>query len=294
MIVRLFLAVVAGLLIDAPELDVLTTPVLGALLFVTFLSLPLRRLRVDARFVTVLGLLNFVVVPFVVAVVSWPLRGDEAVYAAVLLVLLAPCIDYVIVFSGLAGGARDLLLTATPLLLIGQMLLLPVYLGLFLGSSEVLATGPFLEAFVVLIVVPLVSAALVQRSRWAATWGRWGDRLMNPLMMATVFLIMAAHSGGVVGEWERLLRPAAVFAAFAVIMVPLGWWLAGFFCLPTPARISAVFSGVTRNSLVVLPFALAMPAPLAPVVVVSQTLVELVVMVAMVWTARSWSRRFTT
>ena len=96
------------------------------------------------------------------------------------------------------------------------------------------------------------------------------------------------------GEWERLLRPAAVFAAFAVIMVPLGWWLAGFFCLPTPARISAVFSGVTRNSLVVLPFALAMPAPLAPVVVVSQTLVELVVMVAMVWTARSWSRRFTT
>lgn len=288
----MFLAVGAGLLIDAPELDVFTTPVLGALLFVTFLSLPLRRLRIDARFVTVLGLLNFVVVPVVVGVLSWPLRGDEGVYAAVLLVLLAPCIDYVIVFSGLAGGARDLLLAATPLLLIGQMLLLPVYLGLFLGSSEVLATGPFLEAFVVLIVVPLVSAALVQRSRWAATWGRWGDRLMNPLMMATVFLIMAAHSGGVVGEWERLLRPAAVFAAFAVIMVPLGWWLAGFFCLPTPARISATFSGVTRNSLVVLPFALAMPAPLAPVVVVSQTLVELVVMVAMVWTARSWTRRF--
>ena len=45
-----------------------------------------------------------------------------------------------------------------------------------------------------------------------------------------------------------------------------------------------MFSGATRNSLVVLPLALALPAPLslAPVVVVTQTLVELVGMVIFV------------
>jgi len=45
-----------------------------------------------------------------------------------------------------------------------------------------------------------------------------------------------------------------------------------------------VFSGTTRNSLVVLPLALALPASmsLAPVVVVTQTLVELVGMVVLV------------
>ena len=40
MILRLFLAVAAGLLIDVPEARLFTTPVLGALLFVTFLSIP--------------------------------------------------------------------------------------------------------------------------------------------------------------------------------------------------------------------------------------------------------------
>lgn len=45
-----------------------------------------------------------------------------------------------------------------------------------------------------------------------------------------------------------------------------------------------MFSGVTRNSLVVLPLVLALPTGfgLAPLVVVTQTLVELVVMVVLV------------
>jgi ACR3 family arsenite efflux pump ArsB len=45
-----------------------------------------------------------------------------------------------------------------------------------------------------------------------------------------------------------------------------------------------VFSAATRNSLVVLPLALALPAQFAltPLVVVTQTLVELVAMVVLV------------
>ncbi len=45
-----------------------------------------------------------------------------------------------------------------------------------------------------------------------------------------------------------------------------------------------MFSAATRNSLVVLPLALALPAPLgiAPLAVVTQTLVELVAMVVLV------------
>ena len=51
--------------------------------------------------------------------------------------------------------------------------------------------------------------------------------------------------------------------------------------LDVPCRRALVFSGATRNSLVVLPLALALPADLglAPVVVVTQTLVELVGMI---------------
>jgi arsenite efflux pump ACR3 and related permeases (arsenite efflux pump ACR3 or related permease) len=45
-------------------------------------------------------------------------------------------------------------------------------------------------------------------------------------------------------------------------------------------RLALAFSGTTRNSLVVLPLALALPDSMgmAPIAVVAQTLVELVVM----------------
>jgi hypothetical protein len=55
--------------------------------------------------------------------------GGQAVALGVLVVLLTPCIDYVIVFTRLAGGSDRRLLAASPLLMLSQMALLPVYLA---------------------------------------------------------------------------------------------------------------------------------------------------------------------
>jgi ACR3 family arsenite efflux pump ArsB len=281
-----FTAIVLGLLIDAPSLRVLVTPVLGALLFLTFLSVPLARVRVNARFLLALALLNGAVVPVVAGILSAPLRDDAVIHAAVLLVLLAPCIDYVIAFTGLAGGARAELLAATPLLLGGQLLLLPLFLRFFLSSDDVLSVEPFVEAFLLLIVLPLGAAFLIQRlmprHRWARRVDSAGNAGMVPLMMATLFVVLSGYAGDVAGEWRRLALPAAVYVAFALVMIVAGTAVGAVLRLPAPLHVAATFSGVTRNSLVVMPFALAMPGTLAPVVVVTQTLVELTVMVAMV------------
>jgi ACR3 family arsenite transporter len=61
----------------------------------------------------------------------------------------------------------------------------------------------------------------------------------------------------------------------------LGWLLARLFRLDVPSSRALIFTGGTRNSLVVLPLALALPDAyaIAPVIVVTQTLVELVGMV---------------
>ncbi|MHD0175198.1 hypothetical protein ACNQUF_11840 [Corynebacterium diphtheriae] len=68
--------------------------------------------------------------------------------------------DYVIVFTGIAGGAKDRLLAAAPLLMLAQMLLLPLYLWLFVGAEFVATVdfAPFIEAFLLLIALPLVAA----------------------------------------------------------------------------------------------------------------------------------------
>ena len=144
---------------------------LAALLFVTFLQVPARELLRSLRAGRFRGaalMVNFVVVPLLVAAMFGFLPADQAVRLGVLLVLLTPCVDYVVVFSGLAGGSSGRLLAAIPLLLIAQMVLLPVFLVLFMGSglAEIIDFAPFLEAFLVLIVIPLALAWLTQA--WAA------------------------------------------------------------------------------------------------------------------------------
>lgn len=268
-------------------------PVLALLLFVTFLGVPFERMGrafADVRFLALVLALNFLVVPVVVWALTRPLAADPALLAGVLLVLLTPCVDYVIVFCGVAGGARDRLLAVTPLLMLLQIALLPLYLWVMAGPALVAAVevGPFLEAFLVLIVLPLGLAVLVQvLGRRSAIVRRGADHAegsMVPLMMLTLLVVVGSQVAAVGAALGALREVVPVFVLFAAIMAVLGVLVARARRLRRPERIALVFSGVTRNSLVVLPLALALPASfaLAPAVVVTQTLIELVAMVVLV------------
>ncbi|WP_307872812.1 bile acid:sodium symporter [Paractinoplanes ovalisporus] len=268
-----------------PGLEHVINPVLGLLLYVTFLQVPardlLRSLR-DGRFLAAALVVNFVVVPLVVAAMFAFLPADRAVRMGVLLVLLTPCVDYVIVFSGLAGGSSRRLLAATPLLLIAQMLLLPLYLLLFLGAdlAETVEAGPFLEAFLVLIVIPLALAWATQA--WARpSFGRAMSTTMVPLMVATLLVVVASQVPKLTGDVGRVAGVVPFYALFLIVMALGGAGVARLFRLDAPAGRAIVFTGATRNSLVVLPLALALPDHLGitAAVVVTQTLVEVIGMV---------------
>src|SRR3546814_4914861 len=89
---------------------------------------------------------------------------DPMLRLGVLLVLLTPCIDYVVTFAHLGRADSRLLLAATPILLIVQMIALPFYLGFLLGddAASLVQAGPFVHAFVWLIAIPLALAILLQ------------------------------------------------------------------------------------------------------------------------------------
>jgi len=104
---------------------------------------------------------------------------------------------------------------------------------------------------------------------------------MVPLMMATLAVVIASQIYEVGQEVTALLAVVPLYLAFLVVMVPLGMGCARVARLDTGSTRAVIFSGATRNSLVVLPLALALPAPLGmvPLVVVTQTMVELLGMV---------------
>ncbi|WP_231618781.1 arsenic resistance protein [Nonomuraea sp. SBT364] len=265
-------------------------PVLAALLYVTFLQVPaaelVRSLRAG-RFLGAALVVNFAVVPLVVAAMFAFLPADHAVRLGVLLVLLTPCVDYVIVFTGLAGGDSRRLLAATPLLLLVQMVALPVLLVAFMGAelTAVVEPGPFVEAFVVLIVIPLALAWLTQA--WAArrpagrAVAKGASAAMVPLMAATLITVVASQVPKLDGNLAAVAAVVPFYMLFLAVMAVAGLAVGRLFRLDVPAGRAIVFTGATRNSLVVLPLALALPDALAvaSAVVVTQTLVEVVGMV---------------
>ena len=298
--VALYLAAIVvgaavGLLapVAAGPLESAINPVLGLLLYATFLGVPFARMGEairDWRFLATVLVLNFAIVPVVVFVLSRLVAFDQVLLVGVLFVLLTPCVDYVIVFTGLAGGARDRLLAAAPLLMLGQMLLLPVYLWVMVGPAfvEAVDLAPFAEAFVFLIVIPLVAAVLTQLLARHTRFGKGLARVvlgaMVPLMMLTLAVVVGSQIYHVSQQAARLLWVVPVFVLFAAVMVPIGALAGRTARLDIPGRRAVVFSGATRNSLVVLPLVLALPAgfALAPLVVVTQTLIELIAMVVFV------------
>jgi len=76
---------------------------------------------------------------------------------------------------------------------------------------------------------------------------------------------------------DDALQVLPIYMAFAVVAPLVGWGMGRLFRLDAPAGRAVAFSAATRNSLVVLPLAFAVPGavPLLPAIIVTQTLVEL-------------------
>lgn len=264
------------------------SPLIAILLFGMFAQIPFLQLRDSLSNLSFLGALllsNFVAVPLVVWGLVALFPQPPAMLIGILLVLLTPCIDYVIVFTQIGRGNEKLMLIATPVLFVVQMILLPFYLWLFLGesSSEIVYIGPFAEAFVFLILLPLLMAIALQR--WSLRNGK-GKSLLHattwlpvPLMAFVLFVVVASQIGKIANDLAIIAKVIPIYLLFHFIMPFLSRLIAQWFRLDAGAGRAVIFSSGTRNSLVVLPLAFALPedwATAAAAVIVTQTIVELI------------------
>jgi len=272
----------------ARHLEALITPAIAVLMYAMFLQIPFLDLRQglsNRRFIAALLLANFILVPLMVWAITRGLVAHPAILVGALLVLLTPCIDYVVVFTHIGKGDSRLTLAATPVLLLLQLVLLPVYLALMLGDSNEVAISitPFVEAFVLLIVLPMVLAVLTsagaRRARAVSAWNDAWAWLPVPAMALLLVVVIASQIAVILRDFERLLPVIPVYIGFMLLAPALGFISARLLRLPATEARSVTFSAATRNSLVVLPLALALPEEmraLAAAAVITQTLLELV------------------
>lgn len=288
-VITLIAAAVSGLYIPGiEETDQYIDPIIGILLYSMFCQIPFLNLKQafqNRSFFKAVLLSNFVFIPIFVGLLSLLIPNETALQIGFFLVLLTPCIDYVIVFTHLGKGDSNLVLASTPILFLLQMLLLPLYLWIFVGSEplSVIEVGPFVKSFVYLIAIPFLLAIVTQFLSDRSAVGKWlltvSGYLQVLFMALTLFVVVASQTGTLLANPGPILSVLPIYILFAAGAPFIGRLSSKIFTLDTTAARAVAFSSSTRNSLVVLPMALALPAPvntIAAAVIVTQTLVELV------------------
>lgn len=271
-------------------LDAILWPLLALLLYTTFSQVPLAHVRQavsSPRFLSAAVAGNFLVIPAILwGLMHW-LPEDPAIRLGVLLVLLVPCTDWFITFTHLGAGDTKHAMAFSPVSLLMQVVLLPVYLWLFLGETFVIAAAQqeMLSAFAGLILLPLLGAFMTE------TWVERAPRRRHvletlawfpvPLLALVVLVIAATQVNLVTASLGVLGQLLLIFVVYLVVAAVVARVLAGVFALPPSQGRVLAFSLGTRNSFVVLPLALALPPSygLAVVAIVFQSLVELLGMV---------------
>lgn len=290
-----FFAVMIGIILGlsstaiATFFKALTTPAIIILMISMFCQLPLNNLKsqfTNLKFIIVLLLSNFIFIPLLVWILITIFNIQSGpIQLGLYLVLLMPCIDYVIVFTSLGKGNATMLLICTPLLLIVQIILLPIYFTIFLTHSvtNYIDLTTFLFAFIFFILIPVIIALILQKFsqsnkglnnlNQAISW------LPVPMMALVLIAVIASQISFVTKDLTVIYRIIPIYICFAIVAPIIGNLFAKLFKLDVELRRTIAFSATTRNSLVVLPLALTLPQNLTFTVtsiIVTQTIIELI------------------
>lgn len=281
-----------GLLFDHASLifEPFISILIAILLFSMFAQIPFLSLRqkvLNFKFLVALIISNFIFIPILVFLIVTAFHiTSTPLLIGIYLVLLTPCIDYVIVFTKLGRGNESFMLIATPILFILQIILLPIYFLIFLNQdfSEYIDFIPFLKTFVYLILVPLFIAIFMQilskKSDDAMSnilsLSEW---LPVPFMGLVLMTVIGSQISKIFNDLHVVWIVVPVYICFMIIAPFIGYLSGKIFALPSDLKRTIAFSSSTRNALVVLPLALSLPdkwSTIVTTVVVTQTLVELI------------------
>ena len=260
----------------------------GALALMVFLvvsSLPLLsvgKALSKPRVLVPLFVLNLVVVPIIAFVFSRVLWQAPELQVGLLLVLLAPGVALSLSTAAQAGGDVESVLATKPLLLVGQLVVVPLYaVVLSTGALRLEDLPPTFVVAGAVIVGPSLLALLLQglgqKFRSVAQGRITLTRLSVPVISVTIALVLWNRVPGQLSHLEELYRLVPLFFAFLVLLAPIGL-LAGILASLSQAEKRAMMIvGAGRGGIIMLPIALALDVEawgLVPLVVIVQLGIE--------------------
>jgi len=144
----------------------LVVPLLFLMLYGLFLTIPLQQLKkafFNIKFLGTSTIINFIWTPLLAWGLGAIFLSDyPALWIGFIMLMVTPCTDWYLAFTGIAKGNASLSTSVLPINLILQVVLLPVYLLLFAGTIEMIPISTLIKSILIVLVIPFTLAHLTR------------------------------------------------------------------------------------------------------------------------------------
>jgi ACR3 family arsenite efflux pump ArsB len=261
---------------------------LMGMLFFGFLNVDIKEISKsfsDLRFSVSALIINFIFTPlFTLALSKIFLAGRLDVQIGLIMLLVTPCTDWYLIFTGLANGNVPLGASILPLNLLLQIILLPVYLLLFMGAEVSFGFDVILKSILLVLIIPLFSANIVKFIVYKMKQHdvlkkilTKSDDIQFILLCLAIIAMFASHGVLLLGNTMLFVTLLPALVIFFAVIFFLSLCTGKLLHLPFKNIIPLIFTTQARNSPVSLAIAVVTfpHQPVISLVLVMGPLIEL-------------------
>ncbi len=270
------------------------------LLYILFLSIDLKQIKksfTNIRFTLSAVIINFVFTPlfgYLLGKIFFP--GSLDIRIGLLMLLVTPCTDWYLVFTGLSRGNVELGMSILPLNLVLQIVLLPVYLLVLIGSEVTMDVGSLVSSVAMVLVIPFVLAYITKlmtknSEKFKNFLSEQGDNLQLLFLCLAVVVMFASEGKNLLDNpllLAQMFIPLLIFFAVLFFAAQIVGRLMNF---PKKDTVALNMTTLARNSPLSLAIAVVtFPAqPLVSLALVIGPLIELPVLSVISGILKRWN-----
>ena len=281
-------------------------PFLMIMLYGLFLEVPLSHLRSSFKnwkFASVSAGINFIFNPLLAFVLGFIfLRDVPALWIGFIMLMVTPCTDWYLLFTGIARGNVPLSACILPMNLILQLLLLPVYLLIFAGTIATIDTGLLIESVFLVLFVPFLMSLITKKTIPMFKGDYWLEEKIFPklddlqfsFLNLAIISMFASQGEQLVQNPLILLKLFLPVILFFVIVFITGQIVGRYLNFSYQDTASLNLTTLARNSPIVLAIVLAAfpDEPLIALALVIGPLIELpvlgIISHTLLWIRKGW------
>ena len=256
------------------------------LLYILFICIDLKEIGqafVNVRYTLTTVIINFMITPIVAFILGQIFFANSIeIRIGLLMLLVTPCTDWYLVFTGLSRGNVGLNISILPINLILQIVLMPIYLYVFLGSEIQINTIDILQSVLMVLLIPftlsLITKAVLKNKDSAKKWiNDKSDNLQLLFLCLAVIVMFASESNNLFENSGLLITLFLPLVIFFILILTMGQIVGRLLKFSKKDIIALNFTTLARNSPLSLAIAVAAfpELPLVSLALVIGPLIEL-------------------